>query len=192
MGARSGCSRQVLRVVACMAVFGEFDAGYGHSVALVESGCFPPRTFCSTKLNSLGCRPAIGSSGTPRASAGGGFTITGSNVRNHERGLLLHSLDGQAAIPFRNDTLCLANPIRRTPTVNSAGSAPPINDCTGVYSIDFNTFAVGALGGSPLPALRSPGSVVDAQGGGAIQVSPRPTARRCATGCGSRSATKGL
>jgi hypothetical protein len=83
-------------------------------------------------------------------------------VRNHKNGLLFYSLDGQAAIPFQNGKLCVASLIARTPSVNSGGSSSG-NDCTGVYSIDFNAFAVGALGGHPHPALQIPGTTVDAQ-----------------------------
>ena len=141
--------------------FLELAAGDGYSIALVGSA--ESVTFCTAKLNSLGCMPAIGSSGTPSASAGNGFTISGSHVRNQKGGLLLYSLGGQTAIPFQNGTLCVASPVKRTPSANSAGSALPSSDCSGVYWIDFNAFAIGSLGGSPCPALRVPGTVVDAQ-----------------------------
>jgi zinc carboxypeptidase len=129
-------------------------------VALVPSGF--ASSYCTAKLNSLGCTPAIGSSGTPSASAGSGFTLTGSNVRNQKPGLLFYGVNGQASGPFQGGTLCIATPIKRTPAVGSGGS-PSGSDCTGVYAIDFNAFASGALGGNPLPALQTPGTVVDSQ-----------------------------
>jgi hypothetical protein len=139
----------------------------------VATNCILPSTYCTAKLNSLGCLPAIGSSGTPSASATSGFTITGANVRNQKIGMILYSLTGRAAIPFQGGTLCLSSPLKRVPGVNSGG-IPSGNDCTGVFATDFNAFAAGALGGNPHPLLRTPGTVVDAQWWGRDQGFPPP------------------
>ncbi|MEO6710061.1 MAG: hypothetical protein ABIP42_10830 [Planctomycetota bacterium] len=120
-------------------------------------------TYCTAKVNSLGCSPAIGSSGGPSASAGSGFVVSGVNVRNQKPGLLLYSVTGRAASPFQGGTLCLAPAVRRSTSMNSGGSALPASNCSGVYSIDMNAFAVGALGGHPLPALTVVGTLVDCQ-----------------------------
>ncbi|HTF89909.1 MAG TPA: hypothetical protein VK843_15955 [Planctomycetota bacterium] len=120
-------------------------------------------TYCTAKVNSLGCTPAIGSSGGPSASAGAGFVVSGSNVRNQKPGLLLYSVTGRAASPFQGGTLCLAAPVRRSTATNSGGTALPASDCSGVYAIDMNAFAVGALGGHPVPALTVVGTLVDCQ-----------------------------
>ena len=119
--------------------------------------------YCTAKLNSNGCTPAIGSSGSPSASAATGFVVSGANVRNQKAGLLIYSVSGRAALPFAGGLLCLATSVRRSPATNSGGSALPANDCSGVYAIDFNAFARGSLGGHPLPALSTPGTLVDCQ-----------------------------
>jgi hypothetical protein len=131
-------------------------------------------TYCTAKINSLGCTPAIGSSGAPSASAGSGFTVNCANVRNNKSGLLFYGVTGQAAIAFQGGTLCVKSPVKRTPATTSGGTPAPANDCSGIYAIDMNAFAVGSLGGSPLPALTVAGTVVDCQWWGRDPGFPAP------------------
>ncbi|MEO6711686.1 MAG: hypothetical protein ABI054_06330, partial [Planctomycetota bacterium] len=121
-----------------------------------------PSAYCTAKLNSLGCLPAIAASGTSSASASSGFTVSASNVINNKPGLGIYSITGSAAIPFQGGTLCVAAPVRRTTALSSGGNAPP-NDCSGAYSIDMNAFAQGLLGGSPLSELKLAGTTVRMQ-----------------------------
>jgi hypothetical protein len=151
----------------------EITAGQWHSVARVVDNCPPPVAYCTAKTNSLGCLPSIGWSGTPSASAGSGFTISGSNVRNLKPGLMFYSLSGPSAASFQGGTLCVASSIRRTLGVNSGGSASG-SDCSGVYSIDFNAFAAGALGGNPHAALQVAGTQIHSQWWGRDPGFPAP------------------
>jgi hypothetical protein len=121
-----------------------------------------PTVYCTAKTNSLSCVPTIAFTGSSSASSSSGFVISASNVINNKSGLAFYSISGAAATPFQGGTLCMSAPIKRTPGVNSGGNLPP-NDCSGVFSIDMNTFAVGGLGGSPLFELQVPGTQVNAQ-----------------------------
>ncbi|MEO6708550.1 MAG: S8 family serine peptidase, partial [Planctomycetota bacterium] len=147
-------------------------AGGPQGYAIVASGDIAPpgtctgsiSTYCTAKFNSLFCLPAIQGTGTPSASAGFGFIVSGSQVLNNKPGLLLYGVNGRAAAPFTGGTLCVASPIKRTPAMNSGGSPPGGgDDCSGVYAIDFNAFTVGALGGTPLVGLQVPGTQVNTQ-----------------------------
>ncbi len=123
----------------------------------------PPVFYCSPKVNSIGCTPAIGSTGTPSTTASSGFVVNCANVRNQKVGILLYSMNGRDSIPFQGGTLCLRTPLRRSVGVNSGGTPQPTADCTGVYQLDMNAFAHGLLGGNPDPALLIPGRIIDAQ-----------------------------
>lgn len=140
----------------------DVDAGNDLVLARVKPICVPDQTYCTAKLNSLGCIPAIGSTGTASGSAGSGFVISATQMLNNKPCLLLYTLNGPNALPFQGGTLCANGPIRRTPGTSSGGNPPP-NDCSGVPSIDMNAFAAGALGGNPAPALIVMGTTVHCQ-----------------------------
>lgn len=121
------------------------------------------QVYCTAKANSLGCLPAISATGTPSATATSGFLIRAASVRNNKVGLLLYGSTGRAASPFQGGTLCMNPPIKRSVGVASGGTPAPVQDCSGIYSLDMNSFAQGLLGGTPHPFLRSSGTTVDCQ-----------------------------
>ncbi|HTF88425.1 MAG TPA: hypothetical protein VK843_08450, partial [Planctomycetota bacterium] len=123
----------------------------------------PPVAYCSGKFASNGCAPNMEFTGYSSATKGFGFIVRGAGAMNNKPGLLLYSVNGQNATPFQGGVLCVNSPIKRTPGTNSGGNPLPADDCSGVFSIDFNAFAVGFLGGQPLAALQLPGTVVDTQ-----------------------------
>ncbi len=123
----------------------------------------PPINYCTAKVNSLGCTPTIGSSGVSSASSSSGFLLTSTNNRNGKSGLLFYGISGRGAVVFEGGLLCVRSPVRRTGGIFSGGTPPPVNDCTGVFSIDMNTFAQQTSPPLPLPELRVIGTVVDCQ-----------------------------
>jgi len=123
----------------------------------------PAVVYCTAKLNSLGCTPAIAAVGFSSASLSSGFEVSAANVRNQSAGVLLYGNSGRLNVPFSGGTLCLRTPFRRAPATNSGGSPWPAADCSGVFSVDLNSFAQGLLAGTPAPFLTIAGSVVNCQ-----------------------------
>lgn len=131
-------------------------------------------TYCTAKQNSLGCVPALRTSGFPGSTTTTGFVVHGENIRNQTVGLLLYGFAGSAAIPFQGGFLCVQPPVRRMLQASSGGSPVGAHDCSGHWSIDVNAFSSGLLGGSPAPALRQPGVTVDCQWWGRDPGFPTP------------------
>ena len=121
------------------------------------AGGVAPFTYCTAKMNSQFCVPAIGFVGYASVSSGDPFLITASSILNQKVGLLFYGYLSNAA-PFLGATLCVAQPIKRTPKVSSGGTPTGI-DCTGTFSFDFN--ALIASGSDPL--LQVVGQQVNAQ-----------------------------
>jgi hypothetical protein len=113
-----------------------------------------PTIYCTAKVNSAGCTPAIAFTGTPSATSGSGFQISASNILANKFGLLFYGKSGPAASAFQGGTLCAAPPLVRTMLQNSGGTPP----CGGSFSLDFNAYIASGAD----PALVS-GQQVNAQ-----------------------------
>jgi hypothetical protein len=109
-----------------------------------------PTTYCTAKVNSLGCTPSIVFIGSPSASSGVPFLIRALQVINNKSGLFFYGAQ-PAATAFQGGTLCVKTPIVRT-TAQISGGSPPPNNCSGTFSLDFNAYI--ASGANPSLAPR--------------------------------------
>lgn len=101
------------------------------------TNCPIPETYCSAKLNSLGCLPSIGYSGVMSVSVGtDNFNVVAQNVRNNMTGLMFWG-EQPANVPFGGGIRCVGTPLVRTPAQTSGGSTTLI-DCSGSYSFHFS------------------------------------------------------
>ncbi len=108
-----------------------------HDVFVTEAivDCPPIVSTCQPKTNSLGCVPAIGSSGVPSLGGTDAFFVTSADVLNNKHGWFFWS-HGSASVPFHGGTLCVAQPFVRSGVLDSGGNAGPL-DCSGAYSFHF-------------------------------------------------------
>jgi len=95
-----------------------------------------PEPYCTAKVNSQGCLPAIWFSGIPSATDPSPFDVGCDWVVSNQFGILFYGFSPHN-LPFQGGTLCVHPPITRTPVQNSGGNPPP-TDCSGVFSYDFN------------------------------------------------------
>ena len=94
-----------------------------------------PTTYCTAKVNSVGCTPAIGWSGTPSLTGLDNFHITATQVLNQKNGLMFWGFAG-GSLPYYGGTLCVQPPVLRTPAQTSNGT-PTGLDCSGTYALAF-------------------------------------------------------
>lgn len=149
---------------APMVIGGAPALGEGGTLIIAEGGTNAvkafrtPYTYCTAKVNLLGCTPSIQSSGgQPSASNASNFVVSCSNVVNQTSGLLFYGFGGEFAKPFQGGRLCIAGPLRRTQVTNSGGNFPAASDCSGVFTFDFNAYVVS---GSAAAELREPGTAL--------------------------------
>jgi hypothetical protein len=97
-----------------------------------------PTIYCTAKVNSQGCTPQIGWSGSASYSNATAFRLTASQVLNNKSGVAFYGFT-PAALPFQGGKLCVQPPVKRT-QVQASGGNPPPSDCSGAYSLDFNLY----------------------------------------------------
>ncbi|HVS18144.1 MAG TPA: CHRD domain-containing protein [Planctomycetota bacterium] len=104
-----------------------------------------PDTYCTAKVNSQLCSPAIAFTGTSTLGGLDNFKITSSNVINQSIAALMWSPVSDNS-PFLNGTQCIASAIMAPLVVTAtAGNTGP-TDCSGVPSYDFTHAQMNSLG----------------------------------------------
>ncbi len=98
-----------------------------------------PMTYCTAKVNTAGCTPSMGWTGTPSATDSQPFLIEAAHVMPGQFGLMFYAFETDAT-PFLGGTRCVGGSLGRTPVqlASNAGGT-----CGGVISIDFNSFIQG-------------------------------------------------
>ncbi len=99
---------------------------------VVLGGLKAESIYCTAKVNSTGCVPAIDFTGAPSLSVGDNFVIRAKNELPGQVAIMIWSLTA-AAIPFYDATLCLGAPVNRSPGQVTAGS----DLCGGTYAFPF-------------------------------------------------------
>lgn len=119
--------------------------GFVFDLFLNDTSIFAPVvSYCTAKLNSIGCVPVISSAGAPRATGNDAFFLIATDVLNQKNGIYFWGLQ-PAALPFGGGTLCIAPPLVRT-AVQSSGGAHSGASCTGTYSFHFRQSYMAANG----------------------------------------------
>jgi glucose/arabinose dehydrogenase len=116
-----------------------------------------PLVYCTAKLNSQLCLPAIGFSGLPKLSYTTPFVISATHIVNNKLGLLFYG-HGAASSTFHGGYMCVQHPVKRTPVQNSGGTVG-VNDCSGTFSFDMTAFMASGVD----PALQVIGQQVNAE-----------------------------
>jgi hypothetical protein len=137
----SGTALTLSMPVNSMFPFSDPNTGASGSITIVGTlratwSAPAAQVYCTAKVNSLSCTPAIAASGTASYTDPAPFTISAANELNQKAGLLYYGF-AAASTPFQGGVKCVASPTVRTVIQNSGGgSGAP--DCSGAYAFDFN------------------------------------------------------
>ncbi len=116
-----------------------------------------PTAYGPTNNHSVGCAGLVSGTGTPSMTDPNPFLIQMNGAINQSVGTMWFS-QSSAYTPFIGRTLLLAMPAFRTAPLTSGGNPVPPQDCSGVFSLDFNAL----IQGGTLPFLQA-GTQVSAQ-----------------------------
>lgn len=100
-------------------------------------GGAPPVTYCTAKVNSLGCTPYIQFTGYASASLALPFWIGAKKVLSQKTGVMMYGYS-PSATPFQGGFACVGSPVRRMPPRPTGGSQTTVN-CSGILVYEFNT-----------------------------------------------------
>jgi hypothetical protein len=91
--------------------------------------------YCTAKVNSQGCLPAMSWSGSPTLTGPDDFVVHATSVLNNKAGVLLYGHQ-PASFPLFGGTFCIGSPFLRSGLLLSGGNPPP-DDCSGKFSLAF-------------------------------------------------------
>ena len=111
-------------------------------------------SYCTAKVNSLGCSPAMTSFGTPTLASGpDDFVLAATDAINRQFALLIWGY-AEGDQPLFGGTLCVGGGFVRSPVVKTGGS-PTGMDCTGSPRFPFTQAYMAAHGIQPYDTLYS-------------------------------------
>jgi hypothetical protein len=114
-----------------------------------QSTCPPIESYCTPKINSLGCTPLISSGGEPYISGpSDSFFLSAHGVREFTAGALIWSM-APAATPFAGGTLCVSTPFARTAVQDSGTKEGQWLICPATYSFHMSRAYMAAHGIGP-------------------------------------------
>jgi hypothetical protein len=134
--------------------------GFFDPVSMVSKFDFSdaPREYCQAQTNSAGCVPVLSCAGRASLTSTQAFRIRVGDVISGAAGLYFYGANGASSVPFLGGLKCVASPVLRSSLLiaGTGGSGP----CPSEFSIDWNAFARGQLGGNPAPELTVPGTAI--------------------------------
>lgn len=102
--------------------------------------------YCTGKLNSAGCVPAIQGVGSASISGGSSVTLTAQDVVNGQTGLFVWSLQ-QGNMPLYGGTLCVGQPLfRMLEPMRSGGAGAPGTTCGGSFTRTIDAAFISGAG----------------------------------------------